>query len=65
MTGWKCPGCGKCFSPNVTECTTCGKNIPEITPWKPYRTDPWPFIPYNSYPTIWYRTTITPGDTIF
>ena len=23
--GWKCPGCGKCYSPAVPECGTCGK----------------------------------------
>jgi uncharacterized OB-fold protein len=23
--GWKCPGCGRCYSPCVTECSRCGQ----------------------------------------
>jgi hypothetical protein len=22
-TGWKCPGCGRCYAPAVTECAPC------------------------------------------
>ena len=25
--GWRCPGCGRCFAPTVTECPYCGKII--------------------------------------
>lgn len=24
-TGWKCPGCGRCFSPTTTECPHCSE----------------------------------------
>lgn len=24
MTGWQCPGCGRCFSPFVSMCGYCG-----------------------------------------
>ena len=23
--GWKCPGCGKCYSPSTPQCFTCGQ----------------------------------------
>lgn len=25
MTGWECPKCGKCYSPMVTTCVSCGQ----------------------------------------
>lgn len=25
--GWKCPGCGACYSPHVEKCSTCGPCI--------------------------------------
>ena len=30
--GWACPGCGRCFSPSVTECPHC---LPEVLPGLP------------------------------
>jgi hypothetical protein len=25
--GWKCPGCGKCYSPATPKCFTCKNNV--------------------------------------
>lgn len=25
MTGWQCPGCGRCYSPMCYACTVCGQ----------------------------------------
>lgn len=38
MEGWKCPGCGRCFSPAVLECFYCGTS--ETTTLAPHPTDP-------------------------
>jgi hypothetical protein len=24
-SGWKCPGCGRCYSPTTPQCFTCGQ----------------------------------------
>ena len=24
-TGWKCPGCGRCYSPLTPQCFSCGQ----------------------------------------
>lgn len=29
--GWKCPGCGRCYSPGLTECRVCGQGDPVPT----------------------------------
>lgn len=28
-TGWKCPGCGACYSPSTPACFKCNGNTPE------------------------------------
>lgn len=25
-SGWRCPGCGKCYSPLTPQCFTCGQS---------------------------------------
>ena len=27
MTGWQCPGCGRCFAPCVSMCGYCGPQV--------------------------------------
>ena len=40
MTGWECPGCGRCYAPSVAECRVCGNGVSigttEITIGSPY-----------------------------
>lgn len=38
-TGWKCPGCGRCYSPQTTMCIYCPVTY----------TTTWPMLP-NTYP---------------
>jgi len=28
MTGWQCPGCGRCYAPGVLQCGAC---LPPVT----------------------------------
>lgn len=46
-TGWRCPGCQRCYSPNTAMCSFC----PALYQTLPY-TNPYP----NTYPS-----TGTPG----
>ncbi|MCK9569765.1 hypothetical protein M0R72_12550 [Candidatus Pacearchaeota archaeon] len=25
--GWKCPGCGRCYAPHVSECKACNAKV--------------------------------------
>jgi hypothetical protein len=39
MTGWKCPGCGRCWAPQIVQCAPCEKAaLAKAAP-------PHPFIP--------------------
>jgi len=31
MTGWKCPNCGRCYSPWVSECKYCNTKVENTT----------------------------------
>lgn len=36
-TGWRCPGCQRCYSPTVVECSRCGQvgalsTVPPVVP---------------------------------
>lgn len=39
-TGWRCPGCGKCYAPWVASCGTCPIPVPATytNPNPPYPT---------------------------
>ena len=69
MNSWKCVECGQVWAPWKDRCDNCIGVLPKIAPYKPYiephRTDPWPFVPWNPCPIIWYGTTTTAGNTIF
>lgn len=28
--GWRCPGCGYCYAPTVSECPRCRPSIPTV-----------------------------------
>lgn len=57
--GWQCPGCGRCFSPGVAECTYCGPVREGLTtdgtgvvPWVvPTTFDPSPCLHVNKEQT--------------
>ena len=44
MDGWKCPGCGKCYSPCVFECGQCGQPSQDVlsTEWPIKDSAEWP-----------------------
>ena len=48
MSGWKCPGCGRCYAPWVAECRPCS---PPTTTGQPYPAQPPHGIPNTYEPT--------------
>jgi hypothetical protein len=60
MMGWKCPGCGRCYSPFTSQCQACvPPSIPAVTttPYLPgtaasntYIPDPVPLPPRGRTP---------------
>lgn len=39
-TGWRCPGCGRCYSPTVGQCSFCGQLGYPWSEWQP-PASPW------------------------
>ncbi len=38
--GWRCPGCGRCYAPTMTECRYCGPDKATVTISTPFLTEP-------------------------
>ncbi|MDD5358334.1 MAG: hypothetical protein PHX80_04255 [Candidatus Nanoarchaeia archaeon] len=45
--GWRCPLCGRVYSPDVRECESCNQ---QPIKWIPYPVYPYPSYPWGVYP---------------
>jgi hypothetical protein len=68
--GWKCPGCGRCWAPQVISCSECEKVAAKPAPYVPapqpvypdWQTLPAPY--FVGSPNTCGATGITPNGAI-
>ena len=58
MTGWKCPGCSRCWAPDVKGCTECNKAV-SAAPAQSYVPFAQPVGPYATPAPVWISPFVT------